>query len=84
MAEIADIIMFRIPICPKCKQVASNLTQVKEDRPGVSVKIYTLPDHIGLARNHGLLTIPALIIKGKPYRGVLSAKEIISALDNPA
>lgn len=82
--EIDDIVLFRIPLCGKCKQVVANLTQVKKDRPSVKVQIYTLPDHIGLAQKHGLLTIPALLIRGKPYKGVLSTDEILSALDAPA
>ncbi|HIH88589.1 TPA: hypothetical protein HA344_05190, partial [Candidatus Bathyarchaeota archaeon] len=48
------------------------------------VQIYTLPDHIGLAQRHGLLAIPALLIRGKPYKGVLSTDEILAALDVPA
>jgi hypothetical protein len=79
--ENADIVLFRIPLCGKCKQVVANLAQVKKDRPSVRVQIYTLPDHIGLAQRHGLLTIPALLIRGKPYKGVLSTDEIFAALD---
>jgi len=60
------------------------LAQVKKDRPSVRVQIYTLPDHIRLAQRHGLLTIPALLIRGKPYKGVLSTDEISAALDAPA
>lgn len=84
MPENADIIFFRIPLCGKCKQVIANLAQVRKDRPAVSVQIYTLPDHIGLAQRNGLLTVPALLIKGRPYKGVLSTQEILSALDAPA
>jgi hypothetical protein len=81
--ENADIILFRIPLCGKCKQVVANLAQVKKDRPAVKVQIYTFPDHIGLAQRSGLLTVPALLIKGKPFKGVMSTQEILSALDAP-
>jgi hypothetical protein len=84
MAAAPDIILFRIPLCGKCKQVVANLAQVKKDHPDVKVQIYTFPDHISLAQKHGLLTVPALLIKGKPYRGILSAEEIAAALDAPA
>jgi hypothetical protein len=84
MTENADIVLFRIPLCGKCKQVVANLSQVKKVRPAVKVQIYTLPDHIGLAQRSGLLTVPALLINGKPYKGVLSTQEILSALDIPA
>ena len=83
MTVNADIVLFRIPLCGKCKQVVANLAQVKKDRPAVKVQIFTLPDHIGLAQKNGLLTVPALLIKGKPYKGVLSTQEILSALDAP-
>ncbi|MCX6648071.1 MAG: hypothetical protein NTV61_01600 [Candidatus Bathyarchaeota archaeon] len=82
--EKADIVLFRIPLCGKCKQVMANLAQVKKDRPSLRVRIYTFPDHIGLAQRHGLLTVPALLIRGKPYRGILSTGEILAALDAPA
>jgi hypothetical protein len=81
--EQADIILFRIPLCGKCKQVVANLAQVKKDRPDLKVRVYTLPDHIGEARRHGLLTVPALLIRGKPHKGVLSTQEILAALDAP-
>jgi hypothetical protein len=84
MAENADIVLFRIPLCGKCKQVVANLAQVKKDHPAVKVQVYTLPDHIGLAQKSGLLTVPALLIKGRPYKGVMSTEEIISALNAPA
>jgi hypothetical protein len=81
--EKADVVMFRIPLCGKCKQVVANLAQVKKDRPSLNVQIYTLPDHISEANKHGLLTVPALLIKGKPYKGVLSTQEILAALNTP-
>jgi len=80
MTDEADIVFFRIPLCGKCKQVAENLTQVRKARSNTRVEVYTLPDHIGLARRHGLLTVPALIIRGRPFRGILSTQEILAAL----
>jgi hypothetical protein len=56
---------------------------VKKDRPNIEVTVYTLPDHIGLASKHGILTVPALLIKGKSFWDILSKQEIISALDAP-
>ncbi len=57
------------------------MAQVRKVRPDVRVEVYTLPDHIGLARRNDLLTVPALIIRGRPFRGILSTQEIIAALD---
>lgn len=80
---MADIVFFRIPLCGRCKQVEANLARVTKDRPDLRVEVYTLPSHMGLARSHGLLIVPALIISGKPYRGILSTEEILSALAAP-
>jgi len=79
----ADIIFFRIPLCGKCKQVEANLARVIKDRPSPRVGVYTLPSHIVLARSHGLLSVPAMIISGRPYRGTLSSEGMLSALDTP-
>lgn len=76
--ERAGIVFFHIPLCGKCKQVVAKLVQVKKDRPALKVRIYTLPDHLGLARRHDLLTVPALLINGTPYRGVLSTQQILA------
>ncbi len=80
MSVEADVVFFRIPLCGKCKQVAENLAHVMKLRPSTRVVVYTLPDHIGLARKQGLLTVPALIIGGKPFKGIISAEEILAAL----
>ncbi len=81
MAEEADIVLFRIPLCGRCKVVEANLAQVRKQRPDVTLQVYTLPDHIGLARKHRLLNIPAMIIRGRGYGGILSAERILAALD---
>ena len=81
MAEAADIVLFRIPLCGRCKVVEANLAQVKKQRSGTTVQVYTLPDHIRLARKHGLLNIPAMIIRGKGYGGILSVEKILAALE---
>jgi hypothetical protein len=80
MTDETDVVLFRIPLYGKCKQVAANLAQVSKLRPDLRVKVYTLPNHIGLARRHNVLTVPALIIRGKPFRGILSTQEMLAAL----
>ncbi|MGD0804461.1 MAG: hypothetical protein ABSA11_10365 [Candidatus Bathyarchaeia archaeon] len=64
MSDEADVVFFRIPLCGKCKQVATNLADVEKLHPEIRVNVYTLPDHINLAWRYGLLTVPALIIRG--------------------
>jgi hypothetical protein len=46
--------------------------------------LFRIHDHIGLAQKNELLTVPALFIKDKSYRSILSAGEILAALDAPA
>ncbi len=84
MAEEADVVLFRIPLCGRCKVVEANLARVRKQRPETTVRIYTLPDHVSLARRYKLLNIPAMIIRGRGYGGVLSVERILAALDNPA
>ena len=84
MADEADVVLFRIPLCGRCKKVEANLAQVKELRPELRVLVYTLPDHISLTRKYGLLNIPAMIIRGKPFGGVLSTEQILAALGPPS
>jgi len=83
MAEEPDIVMFRTPLCGRCKQVAANLAQVKKLRPDIRVQIYTLPDHIQEATRLGVLNLPLLAIRGKPFGGILSTEQILAALDAP-
>ncbi len=80
MSDEANVVLFRIPLCGRCKKVEANLAQVRKLRPDLRVLVYTLPDHIGLARKHGLLNIPSMIICGKPFGGVLSTEQILAAL----
>lgn len=84
MVETPDVVMFRIPLCGRCRQVEANLAQLKKNRPTLSVQIYTLPDHMSEASKYHILNMPLVVIKGKPYGGVLSAEEIAAALDAPA
>ena len=80
MSDETDVVLFRIPLCGRCKKAEANLAQVVKLRPDTKVVVYTLPDHISLARRHGLLNIPAMIIRGKPFGGVISTEQILAAL----
>jgi len=76
-----DIIFFSLPLCPKCKVVAGHLEAIRRERPEISVREANILTNIGLARKHGLLTIPSLLVRGRPLRGVVTKEEIVEALD---
>ncbi len=75
-----DIIFFRIPLCPKCKEVAGHLRAIREEHPEVTVSELNIITNIGLARRHDLMTVPALLVKGRPMTGPVSKDEILEAL----
>lgn len=76
----ADIVFFRIPICSKCRAVARNLEAVKEEHPEIAVRELNLLFNIGLAKKHGLMTVPALLIRGEPLTGIVSKETIMEKL----
>lgn len=76
-----DIIFFRIPMCWKCRAVASHLRAMKEERPELKIVELSLLGNIGLARKLGLVTAPSLLIRGRPLKGLVSKEEIRATLD---
>jgi glutaredoxin len=80
MAGDWDIIFFKIPLCPKCKEVGRTLEAVKAERPEVTVKELNLITNLGLARKHGVMTAPALLVRGRPMTGVVSREALLEAL----
>lgn len=77
-----DVVFFRIPVCGKCKAAALSLKSLGEERPELKILELNLLSNIGLARSLGLLTAPALLVKGKPLRGPVTKEEIRDALDS--
>ena len=77
-----DIIFFRIPICPKCKVVDIHLKALKEENPKLTVRELNLLTNLGLARKHGIMTVPALIVKDQPLTGLVSKEDILEILEN--
>ena len=75
-----DIIFFRIPLCPKCKAVASHLSAIREEHPEITLSELNIITNLGLARRHGLMTVPAMLVRGKPLTGPVSKGEILEAL----
>jgi hypothetical protein len=75
-----DIIFFRIPLCSKCKAVAGHLRAIREEHPEITVSELNFITNLGLARRHGLMTVPALLVRGRPLTGPVSKGEILEAL----
>lgn len=75
-----DILFFRLPLCSKCKAVAHHLKSIREEHPEVIVKELNIITNLGLARRLGLMTVPALIVKGEKLTGLVSEETILEKL----
>jgi len=50
------------------------------EHPEITVSELNIITNFGLARRHGLMTVPALFVRGKPLTGPVSKGEILEAL----
>ena len=80
MSPEPDIVLFTIPLCPKCVAVKRYVSEISQERPGITVKELNLLTNIGVAMRHGLLTAPAILVRGKPLKGVVSKQTITDML----
>ncbi len=69
-----------LPICPKCTTMKRRLEKIIQSHPEVTIEERSLLGNIGFAREKGILTVPAMVVKGKPIRGVVSETVILDAL----
>lgn len=75
-----DIIFFKMPLCSMCKAVVGHLRAIREEHPEITVSELNFFTNLGLARKHGLKTVPALLVRRKPLTGSVSKGEILEAL----
>lgn len=75
-----DIIFLTLPVCPKCTTMKRRLEEIVKTHPDVTIDERSLLGNIGLARENGILSVPAMLVKGKPIRGVVSETVILDAL----
>lgn len=75
-----DITIFTIPFCPKCANVKRHISEITQEHPEITVKELNLLTNIGAARRHGLLTVPAMLVRGNPLKGVVSKQTIMETL----
>ena len=78
--ENPDIILLTIPVCPKCTTMKRRLENIVEAHPEITVEERSLLGNIGFAREKGILTVPAMLVRGKPIRGVVSESVILDSL----
>lgn len=78
--ETSDIIFLTLPICPKCITMKRRLDEIIQSHPEIKVEERSLLGNIGFARENGILSVPAMLVKGKPIRGVVSKDVILDAL----
>ena len=77
-----DIVLFTIPLCPKCVTVKRHVSEISKEHPELTVKELNMLTNMGLALRHGLLTAPAMLVRGIPLKGVVSKQTIMDKLSN--
>ncbi|MBN2336747.1 hypothetical protein JXL21_14415 [Candidatus Bathyarchaeota archaeon] len=82
MSPAPDIVLFTAPLCPKCVVVKRRLAEVAKEMPDLAVEELSIFTNLGLAMKHGFLTVPAMLVRGKPLRGVVSKQAILDALNS--
>jgi glutaredoxin len=75
-----DIVLFTIPLCPKCAVVKRHVSEISEEYRELTVKELNMLTNIGVAVRHGFLTVPAMLVRGKPVKGAVSKQTIIDML----
>ncbi len=77
-----DIVIFTIPFCPKCVEVKRRVSEISKEHTELTVKELNMLTNIGAAMRHGFLTAPAMLVRGKPLKGVVSKQAIMEKLSN--
>lgn len=77
-----DIVLFTIPLCPKCVAVKRHVSEISKERPELTVKEFNMITNMGLALRHGFMTVPAMLVRGKPLKEVVSKQKIIDTLSH--
>lgn len=77
-----DIVLFTIPLCSKCVAVKRHVSEISKERPELTVKEFNMLTNMGLALRHGFMTVPAMLVRGKPLKEVVSKQKIIDTLSH--
>jgi hypothetical protein len=66
-----DVVFFKMPLCSKCREVEGHLKAIKDEHPEITIRELNMITNLGLARRHGVTTVPALLVGGKPLNGLI-------------
>lgn len=77
-----DIVLFIIPLCPKCVAVKRHVSEISKERPELTVKEFNMLTNMGLALKHGFLAALTMLVRGKPLKEVVSKQKIIDILSH--
>lgn len=61
--ENPDIILLTIPVCPKCTTMKRRLDDIVKAHPEIRWEERSLLGNIGFAREKGILTVLAMLVK---------------------
>jgi len=75
-----DIVLFTIPLCPKCAAAKRHIAEISMVHPELTVKELNMLTNIGSVLRHGLITAPAILVRGKPLKGTVSKQTIMDML----
>jgi hypothetical protein len=60
--------------------VANHIKSIREGHPEITVRELNIVTNLGLARRLGLMTAPALLVRGRPLSGLVTREAILEAL----
>jgi glutaredoxin len=80
MNQEPDIVLFTIPLCPKCAAAKRHIAEISMEHPELTIIELNMLTNIGAALRYGLLTAPAVLVRGKPLKGTVSIQTIMELL----
>ena len=75
-----DIVLFTIPFCPKCAAAKRHVAEISKEHLDLTIRELNMLTNIGAAMKHGLLTAPAMLVRGKPLKGTVTKQTIMELL----
>jgi len=60
----------------------TTVSELSKERPELTVKELNLLTNMGIALRYGFLTAPAMLVVGKPLKGVVSKQTIMDKLSH--
>jgi len=60
----------------------TTVSELSKERPELTLKEFNILTNMGLALRYGFLTVPAMLVVGKPLKGVVSKQTIMDKLSH--